>query len=122
MEFFEKLLDFGEEVSNTAPMSERIVMGLQTTLLGMGVIFAVLIILWAVLSVFKLVFTKANTEEKPEVTAPAPVTVPEPEIVPAPSMSNDAELVAVITAAIASMMDAPQTSFKVVSFRRTASK
>lgn len=122
MEYLQNLLNFGEEVSNTAPMSERIVMGIQTTLLGMSVVFSVLIILWAVLSIFKLVFTQSNTEKKSEVPAPAPVVAPVPEVVPAPAVSDDAELVAVITAAIASMMDAPQTSFRVVSFRRTASK
>lgn len=122
MEYIKKLLDFGEEVSNTAPMSERLVMGLQTTLLGMGVVFLVLIILWAVLGIFSLVFTKSSTEKKAEAPASAPVAAPVPEIVPSYSESDDAELVAVITAAIASMMDAPQTSFRVVSFRRTASK
>lgn len=122
MEYIKKLLDFGEEVSNTAPMSERVMMGLQTTLLGMGVVFLVLIILWAVLGIFSLVFTKSSTEKKAEAPAAAPVAAPVPEIVPSYSESDDAELVAVITAAIASMMDAPQTSFRVVSFRRTASK
>lgn len=122
MEYIKKLLDFGEEVSNTAPMSERVMMGLQTTLLGMGVVFLVLIILWAVLGIFSLVFAKPRTEKTAEAPAPAPVAAPVSEPVPSYSESDDGELVAVITAAIASMMDAPQTSFRVVSFRRTASK
>ena len=99
-------------------MADKISYVLQTTLLGMGVVFAVLILLWAVLGVFKLVFAKpAKKEEKTAASAPVAEAVPEP----APA-ADDAELVAVITAAIASMLDAPQTSFRVVSFRRTAKK
>ncbi len=121
MEFFEELLNFGEEVSNSAPLSERLMMGLQTALLGMGVIFTVLIILWAVLSVFKLVFYKGKAEKKAEPT-PAPITVESAPIVEPAAVQNDEELVAAITAAIAVMLDVPQTSFRVVSFRRSAKK
>ena len=108
-------------------LSEAIGYGLQTTLLGMGVVFSVLIILWAVLAVFKVIFYKQpKTEKKPapakvEAPAPAPVAAPAPAPA-APAEADDAELVAVITAAIAAMMDAPQTSFRVVSFKRTARK
>ncbi len=108
----------------TRPMdfAEAIPYGLQTALLGMGVIFAVLIILWAVLSVFKLVFYKGGKDE-PAETAPAPAPVAAPAAAPAaPAATDDAELIAAITAAIAVVMDAPQTSFRVVSFRRTAKK
>lgn len=103
-------------------MADKLSYGLQTTLLGMSVIFAVLVILWAVLGIFKLLFTKSEAkEDKSETTAPAPA-VPAPESAPVYSEPDDGELVAVITAAIASMLDAPQTSFRVVSFRRTAKK
>ncbi|MBQ2766091.1 MAG: OadG family protein [Clostridia bacterium] len=120
MEFLDSLLNFGDEVSNSAPLSDRLMFGLQTALLGMGVIFAVLIILWAVLSVFKLVFYKGDSEETSKATEVAPAPIP--QSVPVQSAPNDAELVAVITAAIAATLDKPQTSFRVVSFRRTASK
>ena len=46
---------------------------------------------------------------------PVPETIEEPE-------ADEAEVVAAITAAVALMLDKPQTSFRVVSFRRTASK
>lgn len=108
----------------TMSIADAVPYGLKTALLGMGVIFSVLIILWAILAVFKFVFYKAPASEnkavKEEAKAETPVIVPE---APAASAgTDDAELVAVITAAIASMLDAPQTSFRVVSFRRTASK
>lgn len=122
MEFFEELLNFGEEVSNSAPFSDRVMMGLQTTLLGMGVIFTVLIMLWAVLSVFKLVFYKGGKTEKKVEPIPAPTTVESVPAAPAPAAQNDEEIVAAITAAIAVMLDVPTTSFRVVSFRRSAKK
>ena len=102
-------------------IAEAIPYGLKTTLLGMGVVFAVLIILMIVLSLFKVIFYKPAGTEKKEApkSAPAPTPV---SPAPAPAPSDDAELVAVITAAIASMIDKPTTSFRVVSFRRTASK
>lgn len=113
----------------SAPLefSEAIGYGLQTALLGMAVIFSVLGTLWAVLAIFKTIFYKQpKTEKKPEpvkAEAPAPVAAPAPAPAPAePAAADDAELVAVITAAIAAMMDAPQTSFRVVSFKRTARK
>ena len=115
------------DYSKPLEFSEAIGYGLQTTLLGMAVVFAVLIILMIVLTVFKFVFYKQpNTEKKPEpgkAEAPAPVAAPAPAPAPAePAAADDAELVAVLTAAIAAMMDAPQTSFRVVSFKRTARK
>ncbi len=108
----------------TMSIADAVPYGLKTALLGMGVIFSVLITLWAILAVFKFVFYKApeskNKAVKEEVKAEVPVIVP--EVAAASAGTDDAELVAVITAAIASMLDAPQTSFRVVSFRRTASK
>ena len=115
------------DYSKPLEFSEAIGYGLQTALLGLGVIFVVLSILWAVLAVFKFIFYKQPKTEKKaapvKVEAPAPAPVAAPAPAPAePAAADDAELVAVITAAIAAMMDAPQTSFRVVSFKRTARK
>ena len=117
------------DYSQPLEFSDAIGYGLQTALLGMLVIFAVLSVLLIVLTAFKFIFYKQpKTEKKPEpvkAEAPAPVAAPAPAPAPAPAepaAADDAELVAVITAAIAAMMDAPQTSFRVVSFKRTARK
>ncbi len=115
------LADTAVDYSKSMEMSEAIPYGLRTVLLGMGVIFAVLIILMAVLSVFKYIFYKPKKDETKATETKNPPE-PTPEAVPVVPASDDAELVAVITAAIAAMLDAPQTSFKVVSFRRTAKK
>ncbi|MBQ8248527.1 MAG: OadG family protein [Clostridia bacterium] len=111
-----------DTVAYNEPMSfaDAIPFGVQTVLLGMGVVFAVLIILWVVLSAFKLVFYKGS-DKKEAPTKASPVTAPV-QPTPVAAKTDDAELVAAITAAIAVVMDKPETSFRVVSFRRTASK
>ena len=45
-----------DSLTNTAPMGERMALGLQTTLLGLGTVFAVLVILMVVLLLFRLFF------------------------------------------------------------------
>ena len=81
-------------------MSERVTMGLQVLLFGMAVIFAVLILIWGILVLFRVIFYDIPNKKK----APA----------------KPAETAPVKEAAL--MLDKPQTSFRVVSFRRTASK
>ena len=101
--------------------AETLQMMWQTPLLGMGMIFAILSLLWLVLAMFKLIFARPEKKKKAApVAAPAPV-VEEPVVEEA---SNDDELVAVITAAVAAYMaqeepDAAPNGFRVVSFRRT---
>ncbi len=95
----------------------------QTPLLGMAMIFAVLSILWAVLALFKLIFAKPEPKAK---SAPAPkadpIVVPEPVV--APAQTDDTELIAILTAAIAAYEadcgnEVAPGGFRVVSFRRT---
>ena len=101
--------------------AERLALAGQMTLIGMGMIFAVLSLLWAVLAIFKIVFARPKKEKTAApVAAPAPVE----ETVVEEDASNDDELVAVITAAVAAYMaqeepDAAPNGFRVVSFRRT---
>lgn len=104
----------------------------EVTLLGMGMVFAVLAILWAVLAIFKLLFAKdtqgaqstQSTETKKAVSAPTVAEAPAPA---AAAVSDDSELIAVITAAVAAyraseegMNDAEAGGFRVVSFKRAA--
>ena len=80
--------------------AETLEMMWQMPLLGMGMIFAVLATLWAVLMLFKFIFARPEPKKKSEPAAPKaePVAVPEPVV--APAANNDAELIAVLTAAI----------------------
>ena len=94
----------------------------KVTLLGLGMIFAVLALLWLVLSVFKLLFVKNNAKKPAQNIEKAPAAEAEPA--PAAATDDDA-LIAVITAAITAyrsseegMDSAEANGFRVVSFKR----
>ena len=108
MNFLLEVTDYTKPVEG---FLDRLTFGGFMLLLGMAVVFAVLIIIWGCLSVFKLYFTKSDVKPKEVVEAP---------VVPAaPVVQNDNEIVAVIAAAIAAAeSDSNGTKFKVVSFRR----
>ncbi len=107
----------------------------QVPLLGMAMVFAVLGILWAVLSVFKLVFSgktpKAKSSDKPQKAADAGAA---PAIDDATlaivlgaaitAYQNDDQTVAAITAAVAAYRaeNGESSDFRVVSFKRTSKR
>lgn len=106
---------------------EAIKYALEMVLLGMGMIFAVLGVLWGVLAIFKLVFARPQKEKKAEPKkaepSPAPTLAPAPASAPVAAANDDAELVAILTAAIYAYEseknpDAPIGNFRVVSYRR----
>ena len=122
--FINKIIDIVLNALHLSKYREQIVylfVGGGTTVVD-WVVFA---LLWAVLAIFKLVFVGATpkapkpVKEKPVEQAPvqtAPVAAPV-------AQSNDAELVAIITAAVAAYIaeegtDAYSGGFRVVSFKR----
>lgn len=117
-------------IDRSQPIVERIMLGLETTLLGMGTVFAVLVILMGVLYLFRLFFyTLPNRREKARSAATAAAQETE-EAGSAPLCDGDGALIAAITAAIAVYLDAEakngssegltgnEPSFRVVNFRR----
>jgi sodium pump decarboxylase gamma subunit len=114
-------------MNSTLTFSERLGLGLKVLLFGMAVVFSVLLLIWGVLSLFRIIFFRDPKKETAEISpekeaATAPIAE---EVIPE-AQPDDNELIAAITAAIAAVLesetDKPQTSFRVVSFRRTASK
>ena len=105
--------------------ADRASEALRVSLLGMGMVFSVLAILWGVLEIFRYVFydlkNKDNaTEKKPEKPAksePAPAPVVTEAV-----QADDGEIVAAITAALCVVLDKPATGFRVVSFRKTGTR
>lgn len=101
---------------------ERWALAGEMIIVGMGMVFAVLIVLWVVLTVFKLIFAKPEPKEKAEPTAKAaPVAAPEPVAVK--EQTDDTELIAILTAAIVAYEagngnEVAPGGFRVVSFRR----
>lgn len=113
-----------DSLTNTAPMGERMALGLQTTLLGLGTVFAVLVILMVVLLLFRLFFyTIPNRKQQSDAAAPAAEASP---AAPALESTDDGALAAAITAAVAAYLDAEAAeqgstaapAFRVVNFRR----
>ena len=105
----------------------RISYAIRMTVLGVGMVFAVLALLWLVLVIFKNALaekpSKAKAEEKSD---PAPA--PAPAVTPAPA-GDDPAIIAAITAAIAATIDSdPALSrqfaggFRVVSFKKKSGK
>ena len=108
--------------------AETLTMMWQTVVLGMGMVFAVLAILWAILSVFKIIFAGKSPKEpkpvkqKPIKEKPAEAKA-ESVTAPTPAVQDDGALIAVITAAVAAYMaetgeEVPVGGFRVVSFTR----
>ena len=105
--------------------ADRASEALRVSVLGIGMVFAVLAILWLVLEVFRYVFydlpNKGKLDEKktekPAKTEPAPAPV-----VTQVTASDDGEIIAAITAALCVVLDKPATGFRVVSFRKTGTR
>ncbi len=114
--------------------AERFAYAGQMLLLGIGMVFLVLAILWMVLIIFAKTMggaekksAKADKPVKAE-PKPAPKVAPAPVAAPAPATSDDA-IVAAITAAIAMTIESdPALSsqfaggFRVVSFKKKSGK
>lgn len=110
--------------------ADRISMALEMLLRGMGVIFFVLALLWAILTIFSRIIHR--NDPKPVTEKPSPVKQPAPSkkaapvptpVAPAPApVADDGALIAAITAAVAAYLDQSPTNFRVVSFKRTGRK
>lgn len=107
------LAEFGENSKSS----------LLDSLLGMGVVFAVLAILWGSIELFHVSFKAATSGKKKKQKDPEPVAPVEPETVapvePEPEV-DELETVAAISAALSEYLNVPQSAFRVVSFKRAS--
>ena len=112
---------------------ERLEIALQGTVTGMVMVFAVLGLLAVIITLSKVVLydipnRKKENKKSPSVAVPASPVSPAPVAVAeeAPAATDDGELAAVITAAIAAMIDSGEYKnefvggFRVVSFQKSA--
>lgn len=95
-------------------LAEALSVGLSTTVIGLAIVFAVLIILMLVLMAMKYVFAPSN-KKTAETTAP---------VIPTPSVgekteTDDEELIAIFAAAIAASLNTSTYNLKIKSYRRT---
>lgn len=89
-------------------MGERLTGATVTMCMGLGITFAVLVILWVCIAVMAKIThrsTKASDSAAAPVAAPAPAAAPAETPAPAAETADmaDGELVAVIAAAVAAM-------------------
>lgn len=123
-----------EEDLGGAFSSARLILAGQMVLMGVGMVFLVLAILWIVLLIFKAIFYKDPNkkaekpapvkEEAPKKAAPAPAPVAAAPV--AAPVADDGQLIAVITAAVAAAIESDPalssqfaSGFRVVSFKKT---
>ena len=115
-------LSVSSDTKYTAFSLDSLIKAAEVTLLGLGMVFLVLAILWGVLAIFKVVFA-GEPKPKKEAVKEAPVAPQEPAVVE--TAQDDGELIAVITAAIEAYRASESNGdadyaggFRVVSFRR----
>lgn len=77
-------------------MGERLAGATVTMCMGLGITFAILILLWAVIKIMSVTIGSEKKEKKVQAAA-----APAPAAAPAENLTDDAQLVAVIAAAIA---------------------
>ena len=111
--YSDAIVKYGSDF-DVSQLGDAALFGGAMVLIGMATIFAVLVLLWGCLSLFKVIFhdLPAKKAAKPTVETVAP----SPAVEHSPS---DDEVIAVIAAAIAmAESECSDTKFKVVSFRR----
>ncbi len=98
-------------------ITEALSEGLQTAVVGLGTVFAVLIILMIVLYVMKAIFYKEEQKKAPAAIQQEP----ENEINESVTEDNgidEGELIAVLTAAVAASLNTSTYNLEIKSYRR----
>ena len=107
MNFLLEVTDYTKPVEN---LLDRLTFGGTMLLIGISIVFLSLIVIWGVLSLFKLFFNNEGKKEE---------QIEQPAVVQDEATDNDEEIIAVIAAAItAAESESNGLKFKVVSFRR----
>lgn len=100
---------------------EKMVASGYVAILGMGITFLALIILWGAIAVMSRVIAGFENKSKAALTVKAPVKETQKAVEPvqeAVNAADDAELVAVITAALSAMTEKPMSMLFVRNIRR----
>ena len=106
---------FKETSSGEKNVEGNIAIGIEVTILGMGVVFIILIILCLVLKLFEKIFANQKQPQNHQVTAPVSVNAP------VTADEDDTELVAVISAAIAASLNTSTYNLNIRSVKRLGS-
>lgn len=96
--------------------ADSLLVGVQVTVVGLIIVFAVLVILMFILKLMKVIF--APKEEKVKEKPIAKETVKAAVVEEKEQSEDEEEIVAVLTAAIAASLNASTYNLKIKSFRR----
>ncbi len=101
---------------------EKMTGGLVTTMMGMGITFVVLSLLWGLIAIMtKILDKKDKKSEQAQVIAAQPIIAKEQKPAPVNEGKEDETiLVAVITAALAATLNQPASSLMISKIRRSS--
>ena len=95
-------------------MADALSTGGMTTVVGLGIVFAVLVILMIVLYLFKLIFYK----EPKKLVTKEPEAPKEATEVKSEATEDEDELIAILTAAVAASLNTSTYNLQIKSYRR----
>ncbi|MHB1126417.1 MAG: OadG family protein [Bacillota bacterium] len=99
-------------------IAEKLSEGLMVTILGMGITFVVLTLLWLIMSLMG----KASNEEKKNGSNNKMAAPPPLEVVAAQATGGiSTAVVAAIAGALSAALEKPHSAFKIASIRRISS-
>lgn len=98
-------------------LGDALAKGSETTVIGLSIVFGVLIILMIVLVLFRVIFYR---KPKAEFQTEVKETVSAPEV--SSEETDETELIAVLTAAVAASLNTSTYNLKIKSYRRTDNK
>ncbi|GHU26796.1 hypothetical protein AGMMS50256_04930 [Betaproteobacteria bacterium] len=97
---------------------ETLALGVQTTVVGLGVVFLVLVTLWFLTSLLDQVVESASKQSPAPVARPAPATATP---APAPAATGlSPQTVAAIMGAVSAFSGAPLEALKFTAIRRAS--
>lgn len=103
-------------------LTQALLQGLQTTVIGLVIVFSVLAILMVVLMLMKKVFYKEPPKKPQSVAAQQPVKQPQNVSAPVKEEMDEEELIAVLTAAVAASLNTSTYHLQIKSYRRIEQK
>ncbi len=125
---FDFLLDAAANIRQVPheTIGDKLAVGGEVTLRGMGTVFAVLILIWILVEFLHLLLgvktPKAENKEVAPVESVTETVTVSPAVTEVPAPADDLALIAVITAAVAAASGSSPNSFRVVSFKRANNK
>lgn len=99
-------------------LAESLSEGLLVTGIGLIIVFAVLIILMLVMMAMKAIFYKPDNKNKDKGNGTSENVTPVPKTAAAESGMDEGTLLAILTAAVAAVMDTSASRLNIKSYKR----